>query len=240
MTGLKAVSAFFMVALASATDAGSTCRGASGSSGAAGSSEASKEPAAQGDVTLTGVDTSMLTPREKKEWSTYVSELLAPCSDVPVPVAQCVQEKRNCSRCVPAAKFVLKGVRDGMSRDQIEKSYHNRFDADRIKNVPIDDSPTKGPSSAPITIIEFADFECPFCAMEAPVLEKAWEEHKNTVRFVYKFFPLSAHPHGEIAARAAIAAGAQGKFWEMHAKLFGNRDHLEQSDIDGYAKDIGL
>jgi protein-disulfide isomerase len=89
-------------------------------------------------------------------------------------------------------------------------------------------------------VIEFADFECPFCALEAPVLEKMYQSHKNEVRFVYKFYPLPAHPHGEPAARAAIAAMNQGKFWELHDRLFANRDHLEPSDIDSYAKEIGL
>jgi protein-disulfide isomerase len=182
----------------------------------------------------------MLTSREKREWSTYVSELMAPCSDTPVSIDQCVQEKRSCSKCVPGAKYVLRGVRDGMSQEQIEKSYHNRFDADRIKNVTLDGSPVKGPESAPITLVEFADFECPFCAMEAPVLEKMWQAHQSNVRFVYKYFVISAHPHGESAARAAIAAGNQGKFWEMHDALFVNRDHLEGADIDGYAKELGL
>jgi protein-disulfide isomerase len=237
MTGLKATIGVFLLGFASQ---GSTCHGQAGASGS-GPGEAAKETTTtQADVTLAGVDTSTLTPREKKEWSSYVSELLAPCSDVPVPIAQCVTEKRNCTKCVAAAKFVAKGVRDGLSRDQIEKSYHGRFDADRIKNVAIDDSPSKGPASAPVTIVEFADFECPFCAMEAPVLEKAWNEHRGSVRFVYKYFPLSGHPHGEIAARAAIAAAMQGKFWEMHDKLFSNREHLEQSDLEGYAKELGL
>jgi protein-disulfide isomerase len=232
MTGFQASSAFLLLTLSSL---GSTCHGQS-SPGA----DATKDNAAPADVTLPGVDASMLTPREKREWSQEVSDLLAPCSDTPVSIAQCVTEKRSCSRCVPAAKFILRGVRDGLSPDQIEKSYHNRFDADRVKNVPIDGSPAKGPDAAPITLIEFADFECPFCAMEAPVLEKMWQAHQTQVRFVYKFFPLQAHPHGESAARAGIAAMNQGKFWEMHDKLFANRDHLEQADVDGYAKELGL
>jgi hypothetical protein len=211
----------------------STCHGQSG--------EVSKDPGAPAaDVNLPGVDTSPLTPREKKEWSAYVSELLAPCSDVPVSIAQCVQEKRACSRCLPAAKYVLKAVRDGMSREQVETSYHNRFDADRIRDVPIGDSPSKGPAGAPITLIEFADFECPFCGLMAPKLDETFNKHQKQLRFVYKFMPLSAHPHGEIAARAAIAALDQGKFWEMHEKLFQNQQHLEPPDLDSYAKDIGL
>jgi protein-disulfide isomerase len=216
--------------------------GASCHNQSSGNDVPSKDPAAPAvvDVTLPGVDTSALTPREKGEWSTYVSELLSPCSDTPVPIAQCVKENRPCSKCVPAAKYVLKGVRDGMSKEQIDKSYKNRFDPANIKNVPIDGSPSRGPESAPITVIEFADFECPFCAMFAPVLEKMAEERKSHVRFVFKFLPLAGHPHGEIAARAGFAAWQQNKFWEMNHKLFANRDHLEQSDLESYAKDLGL
>ena len=231
MIGSKA--AGFVLLMFAGGGGASTCHGQSTGG------EVSKEPATP-DVTLPGVDTSPLTPREKKEWSKFVSELLAPCSDVPVSIAQCVQEKRKCAKCLPAAKFVLKGVRDGMTAEQVEKSFHNRFDADRIKNVSIDGSPSKGPESAPITIIEFADFECPFCGMMAPVLEKTVAERKDQVRFVFKFFPLSGHAHGEIAARAGIAAINQGKFWEMHDKMFANREHLEQSDLDSYAKGFGM
>jgi protein-disulfide isomerase len=127
-----------------------------------------------------------------------------------------------------------------MSQEQVEKTYHNRFDPDKVRSVDIGSSPSKGPASAPITVIEFADFECPYCAMMAPVLEQVWQQHSQEMRFIYKFMPLSGHPHGDPAARAAVAALDQGKFWEMHDKLFANRDHLEQSDLDAYAKELGL
>jgi protein-disulfide isomerase len=212
----------------------STCHEQSGG-------EAPKDPSAPpAEVTLAGVDTSSLMPREKREWSARVSELLAPCSDVPVSIAQCVQEKRKCSRCVPAAKFVAKMVRDGMSQEQIEQGYHARFDADKLKSVDVGKAPFKGPEGAPITLVEFADFECPYCALMSPVLEKMWQQHQQDVRYVYKFMPLSGHPHGEISSRAAVAAMYQGKFWEMHDKLFANRDHLEPADLETYAKQIGL
>lgn len=192
------------------------------------------------EVVLEGVDTSALTPREKKEFGTYVSEFLSPCQNVPVSIAQCVQEKRACDKCQPAAKYVLRGVKDGMTRDQIEKAYKGRFDASGVKNVPIDGSPVKGPEGAPVTIVEFADFECPHCGEVAPIIEKVLDAHKNDVRFVYKFYPLPSHPHAEIAARAAAAAINQGKFWEMHHALFANQRHLEQTDIDSYAKELGI
>jgi protein-disulfide isomerase len=231
MTGVQVTAGLFLL-LSLTTN--STCHGQSGG-------EVSRDPTAPPpEVTIPGVDTSALTPREKKEWAGYVGTLLAPCSDVPVSIAQCAMEKRSCSKCVPAAKYIFKAVRDGMSQDQVEKSYHNRFDPDKVHSVDIGSAPVKGPVGAPITLIEFADFECPFCAMMAPILEQTWQQRSQEVRFAYKFMPLSGHPHGEPAARAAIAALAQGKFWEMHDKLFANRDHLEQSDLDSYAKELGL
>src|SRR3984957_6406397 len=231
MTGVQVTAGLFLL-LSLSTN--STCHGQSGG-------EVSRDPSAPPpEVTIPGVDSSALTPREKKEWSGYVGTLLAPCADVPVSIAQCAIEKRSCSKCIPAARYILKAVRDGMSQEQVEKSYHGRFDADKIRSVDVGTSPSKGPVGAPITVIEFADFECPYCAMMAPVLEQVWQQRSQEMRFVYKFMPLSAHPHGEIAARAAIAAMDQGKFWEMHDKLFTNRDHLEPPDLDQYAKDIAL
>jgi protein-disulfide isomerase len=191
-------------------------------------------------VVLDGVDTAALTAREKKEWSSYVSELISPCPNVPVPIAQCVKEKRDCDRCLPAAKYVMKSVKDGLARDQVEKAYKDRFDADRVKNVPIDGSPTKGPEGAPITIIEFADFQCPHCGEFAPHLDKIVEAHRNDVRFAFKFYVLGKFPHSENAARAAVAAGKQGKFWEMHHLIFANQQHLDQQGLDGMAKELGL
>lgn len=192
------------------------------------------------EVHVEGVDTAPLTAREKKEWGLYVTEFLSPCQNVPVPIAQCVQEKRACAKCLPAAKFVLRSVKDGMTREQIEKAYKGRFDSSGVKNVPIDGSPTKGPESAAITIVEFADFECPHCAEVAPMLDKVVETHKNDVRMVFKFYPLPGHPHADIAARAAVAGMNQGKFWEMHHALFTNQRHLEQTDLDSYAKELGI
>src|SRR5580693_3362147 len=81
--------------------------------------EASRDPEPV-DVTLAEVDTNTLTGREKAEWSGYVGELLAPCSDVPVSIAQCVQEKRNCNKCIPAAKMIMRAVRDGYAKEQVE------------------------------------------------------------------------------------------------------------------------
>jgi protein-disulfide isomerase len=198
------------------------------------------DPSKQGNVDLPGVDTRELTPREKHEFSQYASELAAPCQAVAVPVAQCVIERRPCPACLAAAQMIAKAVRDGMAREQVEELYKKRFDSAGAKTIPADGSPSRGPDAAPVTIVEFADFECPFCQRIAASLDELWEKRKTAVRFIYKFMPLSMHPHGELAARAAIAAQAQGKFWEMHHQIFANGEHLEQTDLEGYAKAIGL
>ncbi|HEX8795430.1 MAG TPA: thioredoxin domain-containing protein [Polyangiaceae bacterium] len=192
------------------------------------------------DVDLPGVDTHEFTAREKHEFSEYVSQLPAPCKDVAVPIAQCVQEKRACTACVPAAQAIAKAVRDGMAREQVEAMYKQRFDPGSSRAIPLAGSPSRGPEDAAVVIVEFADFECPFCQKMAPELDALWEKRKDKVRFVYKFMPLQMHPHGEEAARAAIAAQLQGKFWEMHHQLFANGEHLEEPDLETYAKAIGL
>jgi thiol-disulfide isomerase/thioredoxin len=212
----------------------STCRSSAGAGAAPGGGSTENE------VTLAGVDTGALTSREKKDWSTWVTDLLAPCPSEPVSIAVCVKEQRKCAKCLPAAKLLLKQVRAGKSRSQAEEAFFARFAPDRVKAVDPSDSPSKGPASAPVTIVEWADFECPHCRHAAPLLDKLVESHPGKVRVVYKFYPLQAHVHGESAARAAVAAMKQGKFWEMHHTLFEHQDAMEPRDIEKYAKQIGL
>jgi protein-disulfide isomerase len=192
------------------------------------------------DAELPGIDTSAFTPRERRELSEYARELPSPCAEVAVPVAQCVAQQRPCRACIPAVKAIAQAVREGLAREQVLELYKERFDPAASQAIPIDGSPSRGPEGGPVVLVEFADFECPFCQKLAPELDELWARHKDKVRFVYKFMPLSMHPHGESAARAAIAAQLQGKFWEMHHQLFANGQHLEPADLDGYAKVIGL
>jgi protein-disulfide isomerase len=187
-----------------------------------------------------GVDTRDFTPREKHEFASYVQELPAPCRGLSVPLAQCITERKPCSACGQAAQAIGKAVREGMAREQVEQLYKERFDVSSAKTIPLEGSPSRGPEGAPVLIVEFADFECPFCQKLAPDLDALWEKRKDKVRFVYKFMPLAMHAHSQIAARAAIAAQGQGKFWEMHQLLFANGQRLEQQDLEKYAKSVGL
>jgi protein-disulfide isomerase len=98
-----------------------------------------------------------------------------------------------------------------------------------------------GPEHAPVTVVEFGDFECPNCKQAAPAVKLLLERFKERVRFVYRHFPLmDVHPHALLAAQAAEAAGAQGKFWQMHDVLFDNQAHLDAKHLRGYAERLGL
>jgi len=192
------------------------------------------------DVVLAGVDTSPMTPRERHTWSSLVSSVLAPCPDVPVPVAQCIQENRTCGACLQAAKWVARAVRAGASESQIEHAYRDRFDPSTVHAFTVDGSPTRGPDDAPVTLVEFADFECPHCAAAVPLIDAVMQVHPGKVRLVYKTFTLPFHTRGEPAARAALAAGLQGRFWEMEHLLFERQQHLEDADLERYAQMLRL
>ncbi|HEY8833793.1 MAG TPA: DsbA family protein [Gemmatimonadaceae bacterium] len=98
-----------------------------------------------------------------------------------------------------------------------------------------------GPDEGPVTLVEYGDYECPYCGMAHPIVKAVQRALGDQLRFVFRNFPLAeAHPHARLAAQAAEAAGAQGRFWEMHDMLFENQNALEPADILGYAKSIGL
>lgn len=189
---------------------------------------------------LAGVDTSKLTAREKEQWSTFVGQLLAPCSDQPVPLRQCINEKRACDACVPAAQFLVSQVTAGKSGAQVEGAYRARFADESVHNIDVGTSPFKGPADAPVTIVEWADFQCPACAATSPILDQALAAYPGQVRLVYKHYPLSMHEHAESAARAAVAAQKQGKFWELHHALFANQQNLDEAGLKKLAADVGL
>jgi protein-disulfide isomerase len=99
----------------------------------------------------------------------------------------------------------------------------------------------RGPKTAPVTLVEYGDYECPFCGQAYYVLKDLTQRAGNLMRFVFRNFPLTTlHPHAERAAEAAEAAAAQGKFWEMHDLLFENQQSLEDEDLMKYAALAGL
>jgi protein-disulfide isomerase len=98
-----------------------------------------------------------------------------------------------------------------------------------------------GATHAPVTVVEYGDFECPNCKQAAPALKLLLERFAGRVRVVFRHFPLEeVHPHALSAALAAECAGGQGKFWQMHDLLFANQDHLKPNHLHSYAEQLQL
>lgn len=101
--------------------------------------------------------------------------------------------------------------------------------------------PSKGPDDAPITLVEFSDFECPFCVRVLPTLDQVRENYGDQVRIVYRHFPLnSIHPNAQLTAEASMCADAQGKFWEMHDAIFEVRGKADADGLKAMAADLGM
>ncbi len=189
---------------------------------------------------LAGVDTSKLDAREKGEWWELSTSLYSPCKDQAVPVAQCIEEKRPCAACTPMAQLIADQIHAGTAKSNTKAAVAARFSPDLVIDVPLRDSPSRGPENAPVTIVVFSDFQCPACRATLPTLETEAAAHSSEVRLVHKYYPLPKHPRSKEAAYAAVAATKQGKFWEMEKLLFENQETLSDQDIDGFASKLGL
>jgi predicted DsbA family dithiol-disulfide isomerase len=100
--------------------------------------------------------------------------------------------------------------------------------------------PSKGPKDAPVTMIEFSDFQCPYCGRVAPILKRLEDKYGDKLRLVFRNFPLPMHSQAPKAAEAAACAGDQDKFWEMHDRLFAQQDKLQVADLKASAVELGL
>jgi protein-disulfide isomerase len=195
--------------------------------------------------TLGDVDLSGLTPVQKKAVLKILREEDCSCQ-CGMKTAECIMKDTNCSYSRAIAKIAIQGVKDGKSLMEISKLMDASPKAHRPKileapvTIAVDGAPVKGPADARITLVEFSDFECPYCSAAEKQVDIVMAAYPKDVKLVYKQFPLSMHPHAEIAAEASLAAREQGKFWEMYEVLFKNSRQLSRTSILAMAKDIGL
>ncbi len=134
--------------------------------------------------------------------------------------------------------------------DEIVADLNQQAEAERIASMPLNpeqqaliagkDAPSFGPADAKVTVVEFSDFQCPYCSRAAQVTTQVKAKYGDKIRFVFRQFPLSFHQNAQGAAEAALAAHAQGKFWEFHDKMFENQSALDRSSLEGYASGLGL
>lgn len=195
--------------------------------------------------TLGNIDLSELTPVQKKAVLKMVREQDCSCQ-CGMKTAECIMKDQNCSYSRALAKIAIQGVKDGKTLIEISKLMDASPKAHRPKtleapvSIAVDGAPVRGPADARITLVEFSDFECPFCSSAVKQVDTIMAAYPKDVKLIYKQFPLSMHPHAEMAAEASLAAREQGKFWEMYEVLFKNYRQLSQNNILAMAKDLGL
>lgn len=195
--------------------------------------------------TLGNVDLSDLTPVQKRAVLKLLREQDCSCQ-CGMKAAECIIKDPNCSYSRNLAKIAIQGVKDGKSLIEISKLMDASPKAHRPKlleaavTIPVTGAPVKGPADARITLVEFSDFECPFCSAAVKQVDAIMAAYPKDVKLIYKQFPLSMHPHAELAAEASLAAREQGKFWEMYELLFKNYRQLSRNSIMAMAKQLGL
>src|SRR5262249_4804253 len=116
-----------------------------------------------------------------------------------------------------------------------------QIDPAKVYNIPLSNSPVRGPGDAKVTVVEFADYQCPFSGQAEGLMTEVLASYPKDVRVVYKQFPLSSiHPQAMAASKAALAAGRQGKYWEMHDLLFRNQRDLSPEKLTQLAESLHL
>jgi protein-disulfide isomerase len=135
---------------------------------------------------------------------------------------------------------VARLVAEGLEKNELKDLYAARFDAKKKVEIDTQDAPLRGAPMAKVQIVEFSDFECPYCGKAHPALSQLLQEFDGQVNLTFKNFPLSGHKNALPAARAATAAQNQGKFWEMADKLFEHQRELTPEKIRELAAGLKL
>jgi len=180
---------------------------------------------------LTGSEIRLLVSIVKKEASPCLNEL---------SLYEDLSRDEPCPRAVSALGFLYRRILDGYPESDILDQYVSRFKEATPVKIDLEGRPDTGPADAPVTIVVFSDFQCPFCRKAALQIKQIKELHPGQVRLLFKHFPLDIHAYAMDAALAAEAAFAQGRFWEMHDKLFALKGALSDEAMEGAASSAGL
>src|SRR5258708_11377561 len=193
-----------------------------------------------------GVDFSALTAAQKQKALAILNEEGCTCL-CGMKLAECRMKDPNCAYSKALSGMVVKGVHEERTREEIVKSLADSKIARKAPKlledpveIPVAGAPVQGPDTARITVVEFSDFECPYCSRAIVDVKAILDAYPKDVKLVYKQFPLSMHPHARLAAAASLAAQAQGKFWPMHDKLFAHFRELTKENILVWAAELGL
>jgi protein-disulfide isomerase len=187
---------------------------------------------------LNGVDMTGLAPAKQTEALKLMRMRSCPCG-CDMKLAECREKDPGCSYSKGISGIITTSLKAGKNVDDtiaaVEASPISHPHTQKILDdaVPIRTagSPVLGPADARIAIVEFSDFQCPYCAQAVQKIGAVMKAFPTQVKLIFKQFPLEMHSQAELAAQAALAAHQQGKFWQLHDLMFANRTHLSRQEI---------
>jgi len=196
---------------------------------------------------LPGVDLGGLSATQKASVLKILREQGCSCG-CSMKLAECRIADPGCAYSTNLARTAVDAVKAGKNESEViallgssqwAHLQEPRLLDDPIK-IPVSGAPSVGPATAPITLVEFSDFQCPYCAVAVGEINALLKTYPNQIKLIFKQFPLETHPQADLAAAAAIAAQKQDKFWVMHDAMFAHRDDLSRKNILVLAKASGL
>jgi len=196
---------------------------------------------------LPAVDLGGLSPAQKVTALKLLRARDCSCG-CSMKVAECRVKDPNCYYSKGLASIVVASLKAGKNeKEALADAEASRFAhppehkllEDPIE-IPTAGAPETGPHDAPITLVEFSDFQCPYCTLATPELQAVLKAYPTQVRLFFKQFPLDMHSQAALAAAAAVAAQKQGKFWPMHDALFASHNDLRRPTILALASAVGL
>ncbi len=196
-------------------------------------------PAKACEAGLADLDHSFAQIEEMKKLCTELGDKL--CADLGTETQTCGMVKSKLPQMAPEQCKQMLGQYANVLADLKKQEAANKpLSAEDQKAVASGTDATFGAEGAKVTVVEFSDFECPYCSRAASVANQIKKKYTKDVRFVFRQFPLSFHKNAHLASQAALAAGAEGKFWEFHDKLFENQKALGRDNLEKYAGELGL
>jgi protein-disulfide isomerase len=192
---------------------------------------------------LPNVDMAGLSPDQKHSLLKLLREEACTCG-CGMKMAQCRMQDPKCAFSRMSATAAVKAIKEGKTPDQMRSAAlaenHLKTLDDAVK-IKVDGAPFKGPAAAKITLVEFSDFQCPYCSKAAFALDELSRKYSADVRLVYKQYPIAMiHNQATLAARASVAANNQGKFWLLHDRMFNNGNKLSRENILAWAKECNM
>lgn len=198
---------------------------------------------AEAQAELPGFRVDRLSPRLR-------AELVAAARDEfvydgsPYSLAGCLKEDKPCkAHALRGLDLIASALAGGASRSEALASYtryYGSFDARNRQTIDLSGAACMGNADAPVTVVEFSDFECPYCALARPMLEQAVKQAADKARLCFMHFPLPGHSNAMSAAQATVYAQRHGKFWQLHDLVFENQKRLSPQTIRELVQQVGL